>query len=118
MSVGFFLGLLLGEGHFGGDGKQPQITIRMHTRHEQTFRWLERAVPGGRLYGPYDHSGRRYYQWMLRGSYLRDEVVPLIERHLDRLDPHVAGRFYAMCERYRIKNDAIDRWSGLQATAS
>src|SRR5262245_24853141 len=29
-SIGFLLGLLVGEGHFGGDGRQPQVTLRMH----------------------------------------------------------------------------------------
>ena len=40
--AGMLLGLLVGEGHFGGDGKQPQVTLRMHARHEPSFRgdWL------------------------------------------------------------------------------
>ena len=42
----------------------------MHVRHERLFRWLERVVPGSRLYGPYDHGGRRYFQWMVRGTAL------------------------------------------------
>lgn len=99
---GFLVGLLAGEGHFGGDGRQPQMTLRMHVRHEKTFRWLEAAFPEGRLYGPYHHGGRDYYQWMVRGAALRDTLVPLIAAHLDLLDDHVAGRFRAMCERYRI----------------
>jgi hypothetical protein len=103
---GFLVGLLLGEGHFGGDGKQAQITLRMHVRHEETFRWLESALPGGRLYGPYFHGGRNYYQWSVRGRYLRDVVVPLIESHLDRLDSHVKGRFLTMCERYKLGSAA------------
>ena len=37
---GLLVGLLVGEGHFGGDGKQPQVTLRMHTDHEALFRWL------------------------------------------------------------------------------
>lgn len=102
VGIGFLLGVLAGEGHFGGDGRQPQVTLRMHVRHEALFRWLERSLPGGRLYGPYDHGGRRYFQWMCRGRYLRDVLAPLIARHLDRLDDHVAGRFQAMCERYAI----------------
>jgi hypothetical protein len=57
---GFLLGLLVGEGHFGGDGRQAQVTLRMHTRHEHLFRWLVTAVPGSRLYGPYHHGGRSY----------------------------------------------------------
>jgi hypothetical protein len=42
--IGFLLGLLVGEGHFGGDGRQPQISLRMHTKHERLFRWLEANV--------------------------------------------------------------------------
>ena len=98
---GLLVGLLIGEGHFGGDGRQPQITLRMHERHEALFRWLEAAFPGGRLYGPYDHGGRRYYQWMARGAYLRDHLVPLLHRSLSpTLDRYAYARFLAMCDRY------------------
>lgn len=98
---GFLVGLLVGEGHFGGDGRQPQITLRMHARHEALFRWLERRFPGGRLYGPYEHSGRRYYQWMVRGAYLRDVVLPLLERHLTpTVDRYAYDRLTTMRETY------------------
>ena len=66
--LGLLVGLLVGEGHFGGDGRQPQITLRMHVRHEAMFHWIERTFPGGKLYGPYHHDGRHYYQWMARGA--------------------------------------------------
>lgn len=79
--AGFFVGLIVGEGHFGGDARQPQITLRMHTDHAAVFAWLMERFPGGRLYGPYAHSGRRYFQWMARGPYLRDEIVPLLDRY-------------------------------------
>lgn len=102
-SCGFLLGLLVGEGHFGGDGRQPQITLRMHVRHEKVFRWLEQTFPGGRLYGPYTHGGRSYYQWMARGAFLRETLVPLIRQHLDRLDEHAATRFEGMCARYDLE---------------
>jgi hypothetical protein len=99
--LGLLVGLLIGEGHFGGDGRQPQITLRMHVRHEALFNWLEATFPGGRLYGPYDHSGRRYYQWMARGSYLRDELLPLIESRITPdLDGHAFLRFVEMRRRY------------------
>src|SRR5439155_21709849 len=98
----YFLGVLVGEGHFGGDGKQAQITLRMHTRHEKLFRWLAQTFPGSRLYGPYHHGGRSYFQWMVRGAYLRESVVPLIARHLDQLDDHAASRFRAMCRDYAL----------------
>src|SRR5262245_16031308 len=62
LMAGVLVGLLVGAGHFGGDGKKPEITLRMHVRHEALFRWLERHFPGGRVYGPYSHAGRNYYQ--------------------------------------------------------
>lgn len=101
--LGFVLGVLVGEGHFGGDGKQPHITVRMHTRHEQTLRFLAERLPGGRLYGPYHHGGRSYVQFMVRGEPLRRHVVPLLREHLDLFDDHVRGRFEAMCVQYCIE---------------
>lgn len=101
--LGFFLGILVGEGHFGGDGRQPQLTLRMHTDHEALFRWLERTFPGGKLYGPYDHGGRRYYQWMARGDYLRRELVPLLDRHLHPgLDEKACRRYQEMKAKYGL----------------
>src|ERR1019366_6630584 len=50
---GGVVGVLIGEGSFGGDGKQPQVTLRMHVRHEALFRWLIERFPRTRLYGPY-----------------------------------------------------------------
>src|SRR4029079_14938199 len=78
--VGFLVGLLVGEGHFGGDGRQAQVTLRMHVRHEAIFRWLERTFPGGRLYGPYHHGGRDYLQWMAPGPYPPARPGPLPHR--------------------------------------
>jgi hypothetical protein len=105
LAVGFLLGLLVGEGHFGGDGRQPQVTLRMHIRHEQTFEWLRSTYPGSALYGPYHHGGRSYYQWSARGRYLREVIVPLVQRHRDLLDAYTADRFDTMCERYTIARD-------------
>ena len=101
-SAGFLIGLLVGEGHFGGDGRQPQVTLRMHVRHEKLFRWLQEVFPRGRLYGPYHHGGRDYYQWMARGDFLRRTLVPLVRDHLPRLDDYAAARFRSMCDRYRL----------------
>ena len=98
--VGVLVGLLIGEGHFGGDSRQPQITLRMHVRHAAMFRWLERTFPGGRLYGPYDHGGRRYYQWMVRGAYLRELVSLLGGLVTPELDEYAYERFEQMLRRY------------------
>jgi len=108
LEQGLLAGLLVGEGHFGGDGRQPQITLRMHVRHESLFRWLERTFPGGRLYGPYSHDGRDYFQWMVRGAYLREEILPLLECTIDaQLDAHTYGRLQLMKERYASRLQSL-----------
>jgi hypothetical protein len=102
--AGILVGLLVGEGHFGGDGRQPQITLRMHTDHETLFRWLEKTFPGGKLYGPYHHGGRSYFQWMVRGAYLRETLVPLLDRHLGPdLDAKASQRYQEMKHRYNLQ---------------
>jgi len=102
VAAGYLLGLLAGEGHFGGDGRQPHVTLRMHVRHEKMFRWLLATFPESRLYGPYHHGGRHYYQWMARGRFLRETIVPLVAAHAELLDDYVKERFRSMCERYGI----------------
>ena len=98
---GLLAGILIGEGHFGGDGRKPQITLRMHVRHAALFAWLQERFPRTRVYGPYEHGGRRYYQWMVRGVALVEDVLPLLEDVLsDELDAYAAARMRAMRERY------------------
>ena len=98
---GFLIGLLVGEGSFGGDGRQPQVTLRMHTRHEALFFWLRDRFPRSRLYGPYDHGGRRYYQWMARGPALVHDLLPYLDvDEIRGLDGHAAERIAAMLDRY------------------
>lgn len=98
---GVVIGLLVGEGSFGGDGRQPQVTLRMHVRHERLFAWLQELFPRCKLYGPYNHDGRRYYQWMARGAALVHDLLPYLDLDEIRLlDDHAADRLAAMCERY------------------
>jgi hypothetical protein len=98
---GIFVGLMVGEASFGGDGKQPQITLRMHVRHEALFQWLMERFPTTRLYGPYHHGGRSYYQWMARGRALVRDVLPVLEEGLTpHLDAHAAERLELMRHRY------------------
>ncbi len=111
---GFLIGLLVGEGSFGGDGRQPQVVLRMHTRHEAIFRWLEARFPNCRLYGPYHHGGRSYYQWMARGRALVEDLLPLLEAEINpERDAWSAERFHAMCTRYasviQRERERIDR---------
>ena len=98
---GLVVGLLIGEGHFGGDGRQPQVTLRMHLRHESLMRWLDERFPRSRLYGPYHHGDRHYFQWMVRGRALSEDLMPLLDRHVGpELDEPAYARLCAMRERY------------------
>jgi hypothetical protein len=99
----FLLGLLVGGGHFGGDGRQPQIVLKMHVRHEPLFQWLRGHVPGTALYGPYLHANRSYYQMMWRGRDLRDYLIPILDSlPWETIDPHSYGRYRAMKEKYDL----------------
>ena len=90
---GLVAGILMSEGSFGGDGKQPHILLRKHIRHESLMRW--------RLYGPYHHGDRSYYQWVARGPALVEDVLPLLEELVvPELDAHAARRLLDMRERY------------------
>jgi hypothetical protein len=111
---GFLLGILVGEGHFGGDGRQPQVTLRMHVRHEELFQWMLRVVPDSKLYGPYHHGGRSYYQWMARGKTLRDRLLPTLFRHFDMMDAHVRERIEEMTTRYRLAERVEGDWRLLE----
>jgi hypothetical protein len=107
LEEGLIVGLLIGDGHFGGDGRKPQITLRMHVRHETLLRWLQQRLPRSRLYGPYHHAGRHYLQWMVRGEALIEDLLPVLERHIrPDLDGHAYARLTAMTERYA---DVIER---------
>jgi hypothetical protein len=106
---GMLVGLLIGEGHFGGDGRQPQVTLRMHVRHEAMFTWIDDHFPGGKLYGPYNHGGRHYYQWMARGDYLRSSLIPLLERRMSpSLDGYAYQRYQTMRNRYAGRLGLVD----------
>jgi hypothetical protein len=107
---GVLLGILIGEGHFGGDGRQPQVTLRMHTRHAKLFQWIQENFPGGKLYGPYTHGGRNYLQWMARGAFLRQVMVPLLNRRLTaEIDMKSLGAYLGMLARYNLAGDAAPR---------
>ena len=116
---GIVAGLLLGQGSFGGDGKQPQITLRMHTRHESLFRWLMERFPSTRLYGPYSHGDRSYFQWMARGQALVEEVLPVLDSVLvPGLDAPAAARLAEMRANYAEFIARAERRAALRASAS
>jgi hypothetical protein len=113
---GIVAGLLIGQGHFGGDGRQPQITLRMHTRHEALFHWLMERFPRTKLYGPYHHGGRSYYQWMARGQALVEDVLPVLEAAVGpEVDGYAAGRIARMREHYGEAIRRAERRAALAA---
>src|ERR1044072_3284052 len=90
---GLVAGILLSEGSFGGDGKQPHVILRKHIRDESLVRWLVARFPRSRLYGPYHHGDRSYFQWVARGPALVEDVLPVLdERGVPELDMHPAAR--------------------------
>ena len=107
LDQGILVGVLIGEGSFGGDGRQPQVTLRMHTRHAALFRWLQARFPRTKVYGPYHHGGRSYFQWMARGRALVEDVLPVIEGLVTpEVDEHASARLQTMLDRYA---DYIER---------
>jgi len=98
---GIVCGLLLSQGSFGGDGRQPQVTLRMHVRHETLLRRLVGWFPRTRLYGPYHHGDRSYFQWMARGRALVEDVLPVLDGVVvAELDEPAAARIAEMRQRY------------------
>ncbi len=102
---GVVVGLLVAQGSFGGDGRTPQVTLKMHVRHEDLLRWLHARFPRTKLYGPYEHGDRRFFQWTARGRALVQDVLPVLEQ-AEALDAHAQARLALMRERY---GDAIAR---------
>ncbi len=102
LEKGLIIGLLIGEGHFGGDGKQPQITLKMHVRHEPLLRWVAERIAGAKLYGPYHYDGRHFFQLMIRGQALRDFLELLLSADWSSIDPHSYARMRQMADRYGL----------------
>ena len=106
--AGFITALFVADAHFGGDGKQPQVTLRMHVKEEPLFRWLLDRLPAGKLYGPYEYTYkdggvRRFFQLMYRGEALKEQLIPFLKAHdWSKMAPAAHERFQAMIERYRL----------------
>ena len=74
------MGLVVGEGSFSADRQQPFLQVKHHAQDPFPLRALAEGL-GGRVYGPYEHNGRRYFTWLLRGADLR-AAIPLFEAYL------------------------------------
>lgn len=78
--LGYIMGIIVSEGSFTGDWRNPCLQIKLHQRDVAVLEFL-RDTLGGRLYGPYNHGGRHYSMWLLRGAEL-DRAVALFAAHL------------------------------------
>lgn len=92
---------------FGGDGKQAQVSLRMH-HAEGDIAWLLARLPPGRLYGPYEYTYkdggvRRFYQLMYRGDNLREHLLPFLDgNEWSRMAPEAHAKYLDMRRRYRL----------------
>jgi 16S rRNA (guanine527-N7)-methyltransferase len=93
---GLLAGILIGEGHFGVDGRTPHVVIGMSARHETFLRHLQSLLPGARLYGPYHYRGRFFFRLVLRGKGLRPAVELFDSLDIARWCPHVGRRYGRM----------------------
>jgi hypothetical protein len=78
--IGYIMGLVVGEGSFTSDRRQPYLQVKLHVRDPFPLRHLSDQL-GGRVYGPYRHQTRHYYTWLLRGPALR-AAIPIFRLHL------------------------------------
>ena len=106
--LGLFLGLVIGEGSFTGDRKQPELVIRMHTRHEKLLKRVHQWIPDSTLHGPYEHTGkdgtvRRSMAVMIRGKSLKWAEEHILRSHLTKdLCPHVYARYQKIKKDYPL----------------
>ena len=74
------MGLVVSEGSFTADRKQPYLQVKLRARDPFPLRHLADQL-GGRVYGPYRHQTRHYYTWLLRGAALK-AAIPIFSTHL------------------------------------
>ena len=114
--LGYAMGLIVGEGSFTGDTKQPSLEIRMHRRDLEPLECVQRLL-GGRIFGPYTHGGRNLYVYMLRGQQLKD-ALPILQEHLPRSWKRIQfetwrSRYNEFLERPQPSQALLDRMQRL-----
>jgi hypothetical protein len=78
--IGYIMGLVVMDGSFTADRRQPYLQVKLHARDPFPLRFLADSL-GGRVYGPYRHETRHYYAWLLRGQALK-AAVPIFRAYL------------------------------------
>ena len=98
---GIVVGLLIGEGSSAATGASRRSPCACTSATSRCCAGSSGRFPRSRLYGPYHHGGRRYFQWMARGEALVLESCRCsnaISRPTSTRTPH--ARLTAMTERY------------------
>lgn len=70
--VGYITGLIVGEGSFTEDGKQPHLAVKLQVTDPTPIQFLKEKL-GGKVY-QHNHGGRHYWLWLLRGRDLRASI--------------------------------------------
>jgi hypothetical protein len=94
--LGYIMGIVVSEGSFTGDWRNPCLQIKLHQRDVAVLEFLQRTL-GGKIYGPYHHGDRHYSMWLLRGREL-DRAVALFVHHLPA--SHRRTQFLAWIAKY------------------
>ena len=104
-------GLIVGEGSFIGDSKQPALQVKLDERDPRPLYYLQ-ALFGGRIYGPYFSRGRRSRLWILRGWELWN-ALPVL---LDNMPPsHKREQLEAWSQRYGLTSRTKGRLFGARS---
>jgi hypothetical protein len=99
---GFLVGFFVGQGSFGGDGKQPHIILRMHVQHSGLLDRLVKLIPGSKINGPYANGSKSYLQWSVRGIPMQNLVQSGVLEDLKDWDEDAYVRYRNMVDRYFV----------------
>jgi hypothetical protein len=78
--IAYCMGLIVGEGCFSNDLRQPSLIVALHASDPHPLSVL-RGVFGGTIYGPYVYGIRQKRVWVLR-SWQLAEALPYFDRWL------------------------------------
>jgi hypothetical protein len=78
--LGYAMGLIVGEGSFTNNRQYGVMSLKLHERDPLPFQLLCHVF-GGKVYGPYEHDGRHFLLYLLRGWEL-EAALPLFDRYL------------------------------------
>ena len=85
LQIGYLMGLIVGEGSFTGDRKDPVLAIKLAEDDPQPLLDCQRFL-GGKVYGPYRHAEKdgdkkSFIVWRLTGKPLV-AALPMLGKHL------------------------------------